>query len=158
MLKPVVDRRENPLRISLALRALGRDLAVALQHPIDAMGWPLRVGIRNGDTPSAERSRQIKKPPEILITTPESLCVLLAGRHCEALFQTLETVILDEWHELIGSKRGIQAELALSWLRQQRPQLQTWAISATIGNLEESTRHALGEGCEPCLITGAPKR
>ena len=140
------------------LRALGRDLAVALQQPIDAMGWPLRVGIRNGDTPSAERSRQIKKPPEILITTPESLCVLLASRHCEALFKTLDTVVLDEWHELIGSKRGIQAELALSWLRQQRPQLQTWAISATIGNLEESARHALGEGCEPCLITGAPKR
>ena len=60
------------------LRALSRDLAVALQLPIDAMGWSLRVGIRNGDTATAERSRQIKKPPEILITTPESLCVLLA--------------------------------------------------------------------------------
>ena len=140
------------------LRALSRDLAVALRQPIESMGWPLRVGIRNGDTPSAERSRQIRKPPEILITTPESLCVLLAGRHCETLFRTLDTVILDEWHELIGSKRGIQAELALSWLRQQRPQLQTWAISATIGNLEESARHALGETGEPCLITGAPKR
>tara|TARA_B100001059_G_scaffold228987_2_gene260862 strand:- start:852 stop:3347 length:2496 start_codon:yes stop_codon:yes gene_type:complete len=140
------------------LRALSRDLAVALKQPIDAMGWPIRVGIRNGDTATAERSRQTKRPPEILITTPESLCVLLASRHCEALFKTLETVILDEWHELIGSKRGIQAELALSWLRQQRPQLQTWAISATIGNLEESARHALGECCEPYLITGAPKR
>ena len=69
----------------------------------------------------------------------------LAGRHCERLFQTLETVILDEWHELIGSKRGIQAELGLSWLRQQCPSLQTWAISATIGNLEEAARHALGK-------------
>lgn len=140
------------------LRALSRDLAVALKQPIEAMGWPLHVGIRNGDTSTAERSRQIRTPPEILITTPESLCVLLASRHCEALFKTLETVILDEWHELIGSKRGIQAELALSWLRYQRPELQTWAISATIGNLEESARHALGEGCEPCLITGAPER
>ncbi len=71
------------------LRALSRDLAVALQLPIDAMGWSLRVGIRNGDTANAERSRQIKKPPEILITTPESLCVLLAGRHCEALVVAL---------------------------------------------------------------------
>jgi len=140
------------------LRALSRDLALALQDPISAMGWPLRVGIRNGDTSTAERNRQIKTPPEILITTPESLCVLLAGRHCERLFQVLETVILDEWHELIGSKRGVQTELALSWLRQWRPQLQTWAISATIGNLEEAARHALGEGAEPCLITGAPKR
>ncbi|QNI54863.1 ATP-dependent Lhr-N-terminus-like helicase [Synechococcus sp. BIOS-E4-1] len=140
------------------LRALSRDLAVALKQPIETMGWPLRVGIRNGDTATAERNRQTRTPPEILITTPESLCVLLAGRHCEALFSTLETVILDEWHELIGSKRGVQTELALSWLRQQRPRLQTWAISATIGNLEESARHALGVNGEPCLITGAPKR
>lgn len=100
------------------LRALSRDLALAIQDPIDAMQWPLRVAIRNGDTPTAERSRQIKTPPEILITTPESLCVLLAGRHCERLFQTLDTVILDEWHELIGSKRGVQAELALRSFQQ----------------------------------------
>ena len=140
------------------LRALSRDLALALQQPIDAMAWPLRVGIRNGDTNTSERSRQLKSPPEILITTPESLCVLLAGRHCERLFQTLETVILDEWHELIGSKRGIQTELGLSWLRLQRPSLQTWAISATIGNLEEAAQHALGAGGDPCFITGAPKR
>ena len=140
------------------LRALSRDLALALQQPIDAMAWPLRVGIRNGDTTTSERSRQLKSPPEILITTPESLCVLLAGRHCERLFQTLETVILDEWHELIGSKRGIQTELGLSWLRQQCPSLQTWAISATIGNLEGAARHALGESGDPFLITGAPKR
>ena len=140
------------------LRALSRDLALALQQPIDAMAWPLRVGIRNGDTSTSERSRQLKSPPDILITTPESLCVLLAGRHCERLFQSLETVILDEWHELIGSKRGIQTELGLSWLRQQCPSLQTWAISATIGNLEEAGRHALGNNGDPCLITGAPKR
>jgi ATP-dependent Lhr-like helicase len=153
-----VQRRGVRLLYITPLRALSRDLAQALLEPIEAMGWPLRVGIRNGDTPSAERSRQLKSPPDILITTPESLCVLMAGRHATELFQPLETVILDEWHELIGSKRGTQAELALSWLRLQKPQLQTWAISATIGNLEEAARHALGEGSDPCLITGAPER
>lgn len=158
MLEDSEDRQGIRLLYITPLRALTRDLALAVQEPIDAMNWPLRVGIRNGDTSTSERSRQVRTPPDILITTPESLCVLLAGRHCERLFRNLDTVILDEWHELIGSKRGVQSELALSWLRQQRVDLQTWAISATIGNLEEASRHALGEGCEPCLITGAQTR
>ena len=154
---PAAERGVRLLYVT-PLRALSRDLALALEEPVEAMAWPLRIGIRNGDTTTTERSRQIKTPPEILITTPESLCVLLAGRHCERLFRNLETVILDEWHELVGSKRGIQTELALSWLRQQRPELQTWAISATIGNLDEAARHALGTGVSPRLITGAPDR
>ena len=158
MLEDSEDRQGIRLLYITPLRALTRDLALAVQEPIDAMNWPLRVGIRNGDTSTSERSRQVRTPPDILITTPESLCVLLAGRHCQRLFRNLDTVILDEWHELIGSKRGVQSELALSWLRQQRVDLQTWAISATIGNLEEASRHALGEGCEPCLITGAQTR
>ncbi|QNI79526.1 ATP-dependent Lhr-N-terminus-like helicase [Synechococcus sp. RS9909] len=154
---PAAERGVRLLYVT-PLRALSRDLALALEEPIEAMAWPLTIGIRNGDTTTTERSRQIKTPPEILITTAESLCVLLAGRHCERLFRNLETVILDEWHELVGSKRGIQTELALSWLRQQRPALQTWAISATIGNLNEAARHALGSGVRPRLITGAPDR
>ncbi|QEY33372.1 ligase-associated DNA damage response DEXH box helicase [Synechococcus sp. RSCCF101] len=140
------------------LRALSRDLALAIREPIEAMGWPLRVAIRNGDTSSSQRSRQLSSPPHILITTPESLSLLLANPRAEQLFAGLESVILDEWHELLGSKRGIQCELCLSWLRQQRPQLRTWAISATIGNLEEAARHALGLGSEPVLIGGAPER
>jgi ATP-dependent Lhr-like helicase len=67
------------LLILTPLRALSRDLALAIREPIEAMGWPLRVGLRNGDTPSTERSRQLKAPPEILITTPESLALLLSG-------------------------------------------------------------------------------
>jgi len=140
------------------LRALSRDLALALREPIEAMQWPLAVGIRNGDTSTAERNKQLKTPPHILITTPESLCVLLAGRHAERLFGELKTVVLDEWHELIGSKRGTQTELAVSWLRQQNPGLQTWAISATIGNLPTAARHALGTQAKPTLITGGAPR
>ncbi|MCP9910038.1 ligase-associated DNA damage response DEXH box helicase [Cyanobium sp. BA20m-p-22] len=141
------------------LRALSRDLALAIQQPIAAMGWPLRVAIRNGDTSSYERGKQLRSPPEILITTPESLSLLLANPKAPALFAGLRTVVIDEWHELLGSKRGSQTELCLSWLRSQRPALRTWAISATIGNLDEAARSAVGTGAagapasEPRLIT-----
>ena len=80
------------------LRALSRDLAVAIQEPIMAMHWPLRVGIRNGDSSSSERSKQLKSPPQILITTPESLSLLMSHPKAEELFCNLETVVLDEWH------------------------------------------------------------
>ncbi|MEB3308426.1 MAG: ligase-associated DNA damage response DEXH box helicase [Cyanobacteriota bacterium] len=141
------------------LRALSRDLALAIQAPIEAMGWPLRLAIRNGDTPSHERTRQLRTPPQILITTPESLSLLLANAKAPELFGSLQAVVLDEWHELMGSKRGVQAELCLSWLRALRPGLRTWAISATIGNLEEAARAAVGVGpTEPRLITADIQR
>ena len=146
----MLEENEAPKGLRLLyitpLRALSRDLALAIGEPIDAMGWPLKVGIRNGDSSSSERSRQLKTPPQILITTPESLTLLLCNRKAEELFGQLDAVVLDEWHELMGSKRGSQCELCLSWLRQQRPALQTWAISATIGNLEQAADHALGLG------------
>ena len=132
------------LLVITPLRALSRDLALAIEQPITAMGWPLRVAIRNGDTSTYERSKQLRTPPEILITTPESLSVLLANAKAPELFDQLQAVVLDEWHELMGSKRGSQTELCLSWLRTHRPQLRTWAISATIGNLEEAARAAVG--------------
>ena len=138
------------------LRALSRDLALAIQQPIESMGWPLRVGIRNGDTPSSERTRQLRTPPEILITTPESLSLLLANPKAPELFAGLRAVVLDEWHELMGSKRGSQTELCLSWLRSQRPGLRTWAISATIGNLHEAAEAALGMGPGTPHIVTAP--
>ena len=140
------------------LRALSRDLLLAIREPIDSMGWPLRVGLRNGDTSSHERTRQLKAPPQILITTPESLALLMAGRQAEELFAGLEAVVIDEWHELMGSKRGTQSELCLSWLRDRRPGLRTWAISATIGNLQEAARAAVGVGSEPRIITARIRR
>lgn len=155
---------DNPQRSGLRLlyitplRALSRDLALAIREPITAMQWPFRVGIRNGDSSSSERSKQLKTPPQILITTPESLSLLLSNPKAEELFSGLETVVLDEWHELMGSKRGSQTELCLSWLRQLCPELQTWAISATIGNLEQAARHALGTCSEPVIVGGAPAR
>ena len=149
------------------LRALSRDLALAIQAPIEAMGWPLRLAIRNGDTTSHERGKQLRTPPQILITTPESLSVLLANARAPELFGALQAVVLDEWHELMGSKRGVQTELCLSWLRQLRPGLRTWAISATIGNLEEAAQAAVGvpgeaeagpASAEPRIITADIQR
>ena len=139
------------LLVITPLRALSRDLALAIEAPISAMGWPLRVAIRNGDTSSTERSKQLRTPPQILITTPESLSVLLSNPKAPALFSQLQAVVLDEWHELMGSKRGVQAELCLSWLRRLRPQLRTWAISATIGNLNEAAQAAVGVDASPSL-------
>jgi ATP-dependent Lhr-like helicase len=140
------------------LRALSRDLALAIQAPITAMGWPLRLAIRNGDTSSHERGRQLRTPPQILITTPESLSLLLANARAPELFGALQAVVLDEWHELMGSKRGVQAELCLSWLRRLRPGLRTWAVSATIGNLDEAARAAVGMVGRPRLITASIPR
>ena len=157
----LADTDEHPgirLLYITPLRALSRDLALAIREPISEMRWPLRVGIRNGDSSSSERSKQLKSPPQILVTTPESLTLLLSNSKAEELFSHLDTVVLDEWHELMGSKRGTQTELCLSWLRQQRPSLQTWAISATIGNLDQAARHALGTDGDPVIIGGAPAR
>ena len=158
MLADDTDRKGIRLLYLTPLRALSRDLALAIREPIETMGWPLRVGIRNGDTKSNERTKQLKAPPEILVTTPESLTLLLSNPKAEELFSNLDTVILDEWHELMGSKRGSQTELCLSWLRQQRENLQTWAISATIGNLDQAAHHALGNNSQPDMIGGAPAR
>ena len=141
------------LLVITPLRALSRDLALAIEAPIQAMGWPLRVGIRNGDTSSHERSKQLRTPPEILITTPESLSVLLANPKAPALFAGLQAVVLDEWHELMGSKRGSQCELCLGWLRRLRPELRTWAISATIGNLEEAAHTATASATARIVTT-----
>lgn len=132
------------LLVLTPLRALSRDLQLAIEAPINTMGWPLRVGLRNGDTSGSVRSKQLRQPPEILITTPESLCLLLANPAAPSLFAGLQAVVLDEWHELMGSKRGSQCELALGWLRRLRPGLRTWAISATIGNLAEAAQAAIG--------------
>ena len=146
------------LLVLTPLRALSRDLALALQQPIEAMGWPIRVGIRHGDTPSSERTRQLRTPPQILITTPESLALLISNPKAPELFGQLQAVVLDEWHELMGSKRGSQSELCLGWLRALRGELRTWALSATIGNLEEAAQVAVGVGTVPTLITATLRR
>jgi ATP-dependent Lhr-like helicase len=127
------------------IRALSKEIEQATQRALFGLASDWTVEIRTGDTSQSVKQRQKKKMPEILITTPESLHILLATKNYHNLFKSLKTVVIDEWHELLGSKRGVLCELALSRLRGMHPELRTWGISATIGNMEESMQVLLGE-------------
>ncbi|MBO6792607.1 MAG: ligase-associated DNA damage response DEXH box helicase [Balneolaceae bacterium] len=127
------------------LRALAKDIQNALQSSVDELGIPWEIGRRTGDVSTSIKQKQNRKMPEVLITTPESIHVLLAQKNYARHFKNLQCVVVDEWHELLGSKRGIQTELALSRLKALRPDLQTWGISATIGNLDEALEVLLGD-------------
>ncbi|WP_343701327.1 ligase-associated DNA damage response DEXH box helicase [Chitinophaga sp.] len=126
------------------LRALAKDIGRAMEEALHELHIPWKVGIRSGDTATSEREQQKRRMPEILIITPESIHILLAQKEYAKRFEGLHTVVIDEWHELLGSKRGVLVELGLSRLRSLRPQLQTWGISATIGNLDEALDVLMG--------------
>ncbi len=126
------------------LRALSVEIQQAAQRFADDLGTGLTVGIRTGDTPQSDRAKQKRQMPDLLITTPESLMLLLGSKGYDKTFKTLTAIVVDEWHELLGSKRGVQMELALSRLKTISPKLRIWGISATIGNLEEAMDVLLG--------------
>ncbi len=128
------------------MRALAADTARALQMPLDDLGLPWSVGIRSGDTGSAERARQARRLPSVLVTTPESLTLLLTRAQAREDFATLRLVVVDEWHELLGNKRGVQLQLALARLRHWHPSLPTWGLSATLGNLQHALDVLLPQG------------
>ena len=120
------------------LRALAKDIGRAMEEVIAELGMSWSVGIRNGDTDINERQRQKRQMPEVLIITPESLHLLLAQKGYPEVFKSLRIIAVDEWHELLGSKRGVQVELAVSRLVGLRSSVQLWGISATIGNLDQA--------------------
>ncbi|MDP0500661.1 MAG: ligase-associated DNA damage response DEXH box helicase [Verrucomicrobiota bacterium JB022] len=140
------------------LRAMTRDLEKALQAPAEEMGWELRVEARTGDTSSSVRTRQRQKPPHVLLTTPESLSLLLSYADAPKFFGRLRCVIVDEWHELLTSKRGTQTELALARLRAWNPTLRTWALSATLANPHDAAQAAVGVGQSYTLIQAEAER
>ncbi len=129
-----------PLRLLwiTPLRALAADTENALRSPIEAMGLPWLLESRTGDSSQSLKAKQLKKLPTALITTPESLCLLLTHASLKPQLAGLESVIVDEWHELLGSKRGVQVELALARLRKFNPLIRTWGLSATLGNLTQA--------------------
>jgi ATP-dependent Lhr-like helicase len=120
------------------MRALAADTLRALQSSAADLlpGW--QVEARTGDTDSGTRARQSRQLPHALVTTPESLTVLLSRPEAQQLFAQLDMLVVDEWHELMGNKRGVQAQLALARLRRWRPALVTWGLSATLGNLHQA--------------------
>ena len=138
-------KTKNNLRLLwiTPLRALAKDIGRAMEEVIHELGMSWKIGIRNGDTTISDRQKQNRQMPEVLIITPESLHLLLAQKHYPDLFKSLKIIAVDEWHELLGSKRGVQVELAISrivngQLSSVTGNCSIWGISATIGNLEQA--------------------
>jgi len=133
-------RAAEPLRAIwlTPMRALASDTTKALAEPLAALAPRWTIGQRTGDTPSAERARQDRRFPTVLVTTPESLSLMLTREHAREQLQGVECVVVDEWHELIGSKRGVQTQLALARLWRFNPGLVVWGLSATLGNLQQA--------------------
>lgn len=135
------------------MRALAADTMRALEESAAQLMPEWQVGARTGDTGSAERARQTRKMPATLVTTPESLSLMLSHAAAAEQFRHLDMIVIDEWHELMGSKRGVQVQLALARLRHWRPELLVWGVSATMGNLDLARQVLLG-GDEGVLVEG----
>jgi ATP-dependent Lhr-like helicase len=126
------------------LRALSKEIFLATNRVSHDLGLPYSIELRTGDSSMKDRTRQKKDKHQALITTPESMHLMLAAKGYQEQFSNLEFVIIDEWHELLGSKRGVQIELALAHLKAMNPNLKVWGISATIGNMEQAKDILLG--------------
>ncbi|SHH53412.1 ligase-associated DNA damage response DEXH box helicase [Winogradskyella jejuensis] len=120
------------------LRSLAKDLAKAMSEAVDEIGLDWSVQVRNGDTPTKVRRQQERLMPDVMLTTPETMHLLFSQKKNSRWFKNVKCVAIDEWHELLGNKRGVLTELAISQLRHYSPKLQIWGITATIGNLEEA--------------------
>jgi ATP-dependent Lhr-like helicase len=146
------------------LRALASDTEAALREPVEALGIPWVIERRTGDVSATVRSRQSRRLPAALVTTPESLSLLLARNGAAELFQHLRLIVVDEWHELLGTKRGVQTELALARLRHWRPRVRLWGLSATLGNTAQAAEvlmglpHAQESREAPLLIQGQERK
>ena len=120
------------------MRALAADTLRALRAPMAALAPDWTAGLRTGDTPAGERAAQTRRLPTLLVTTPESLSLLLSRADAHDTLGRVGAVVVDEWHELLGSKRGVQVQLALARLASWNPALMVWGMSATLGNLPEA--------------------
>ena len=126
------------------LRALSQEIKQSAERITEDLGTQMTVGIRTGDTSTKERAKQRTAMPDLLITTPESLQLLLSSKDYKKVFKNCSAIVVDEWHELLGTKRGVQMELGLSRLKTICNDLRIWGISATIGNLEQARQVLLG--------------
>ncbi len=126
------------------LRALSQEIKQSAERITQDLETQMTVGIRTGDTSTSERAKQKRSMPDLLITTPESLQLLLSSKGYDKVFKDCSAIVVDEWHELLGSKRGVQMELGLSRLKTICKGLRIWGISATIGNLEQAREVLLG--------------
>ena len=170
-----IAKLENPKTAPLTvlwitpMRALAADTLRALREPLEAMnaattdgGAPRFVawsaGARSGDTAAAERGAQNRRLPTVLVTTPESLSLLLSRADAKDALASVRMVVVDEWHELIGNKRGVQVQLALARLKLWNPTLCVWGMSATLGNLLEAMYTLLGHDGGVLVQGEVPKK
>ena len=120
------------------LRSLAKDLAKAMNTAVEEIGLDWTVEVRNGDTPTNIRRKQERLMPDVLLTTPETLHLLFSQKKNSKWFKNVACIAVDEWHELLGSKRGVLTELAIARIKDLSPKTRIWGITATIGNLEEA--------------------
>ena len=138
------------------LKALTNDIQRNLMAPVEAMDLPVTIETRTGDTPSHKRQRQRRKPPNILLTTPESLMLLLSYADAPAIFKNLKTVIIDEVHSLVANKRGDFTSLALARLQTLAPDMHRVGLSATVAH-PEVIAGWLGRTGEPAEVIQVPQ-
>ncbi|MEO0793819.1 MAG: ligase-associated DNA damage response DEXH box helicase [Verrucomicrobiota bacterium] len=134
------------------LKALANDTGDALQHFFSGIDLPWTVAVRHGDISSRDKARLRKQLPNVLITTPESLSLMLSYADVRKSFRQLRCIVCDEWHELMGSKRGVQTELGISRLKGLVPDVRVWGLSATIGNLDDALRTLVGPNHRDAII------
>ena len=146
--------QEAPLSVLWVtpMRALSHDTLLALQDAAATLAPAWTLAARTGDTSTSERAAQQRRWPTALVTTPESLSLMLSRADAPDVLKRVRLVVVDEWHELLGTKRGVQLQLALARLRRWNPQLMTWGLSATLANLEEA-RDTLAPGA--VIVRGA---
>ncbi|WAC64745.1 ligase-associated DNA damage response DEXH box helicase [Pseudoxanthomonas sp. SL93] len=161
---PVPGKRTRqpvrPLRVLwiTPLRALAADTTRALAEVAEHLGVPWNVAQRTGDASARDKRMAREGKLDALVTTPESLSLLLSYPDTAPMFSGLRCIVVDEWHELLGSKRGVQVQLALARMRVLSPEVRTWGLSATLGNLEEAGRALLPPGVRPHVIAAARAR
>ncbi|KND58608.1 Helicase domain protein [Candidatus Burkholderia verschuerenii] len=154
------ERTAAPLTVLwiTPMRALAADTARALQTAVTSLNVPWTVGLRTGDTSSSERARQSRRMPSALVTTPESFTLMLTRANARDELAHVRMIVVDEWHELLGNKRGTQTQLAIARLARWRPDVQIWGLSATLGNLALAhdallhpvrTRRVVVQGAQP---------
>ncbi len=142
------------------LRALANDTENALRAAIGGLGIPWRLESRTGDSKQSLKTRQLRSLPTALVTTPESMSLMLTHESLLESFRGLEAVIVDEWHELLGTKRGVQTELVLARLRRLNPAIRIWGLSATLGNLDDALVSLVGanDSKSAIIVRGAKKK
>ena len=140
------------------LRALAVEIQKSTQQLCTDLKTNIKVDLRTGDTPQSKRIKQNKSFPFGLITTPETLHILLSSKKHKDVFKNLRSIVVDEWHELLGTKRGVQVELAISYLKILIPKMKIIGISATLGNKKLAGEILMGIGNNFKTITSKIKK